>query len=141
MNFRDAADSGFRRYVDFNGRSSRSEFWYWILFFYVIWFAVWICLGIGGAIAGGGFAYAVFSDLVYLVFLGTFACPNIAVVVRRLHDTNRSGWWYLLSLTIVGVIPLLIWWCTQGTIGENQYGGDPLSTDHTTVKTDEAWVS
>src|SRR5665213_1635226 len=89
MNFRDAADSGFRRYADFIGRSSRSEFWYWILFFYAIWFAVLICLGIGSAISGGSAAYIGFSNLMYFIFLGIFACPNVAVVVRRLHDTNR----------------------------------------------------
>ena len=141
MNFRDAAESAFRRYADFNGRSARSEFWYWILFFYASWFAVLVCLGIGQAIAGSVMGYAVFADLVYLVFLGAFACPNVAVGIRRLHDTNRSGWWYLLSFTVLGVIPLIIWWATQGTIGENQYGGDRLSADQTTVKTDEAWVS
>ena len=141
MDIRDAAESGFRRYADFNGRSARPAFWYWILFFYVIWFGVLICLGIGSAISGGGVGYVVFSDFVYLGFFGAFVCPNLAVSVRRLHDTNRSGWWYLLSFTVVGVIPLIIWWATQGTIGENQYGGDPLTTDHTTVKTDEAWVS
>ena len=58
MDFRDAAESGFRRYADFNGRSARSEFWYWILFFYVIWFAVLVCLAIGAAI-GEGFDHVV----------------------------------------------------------------------------------
>jgi uncharacterized membrane protein YhaH (DUF805 family) len=50
--------------------------------------------------------------------------PLLAVSARRLHDTNRSGWWYLLSITIIGIIPLIIWWSQDGQNQENQYG-DP----------------
>jgi uncharacterized membrane protein YhaH (DUF805 family) len=59
-----------------------------------------------------------------------------------MHDTNRSGWWYFLIFTFVGVIPLIIWLATRGTIGENRFGADPLSTDQPpTINTNEAWVS
>jgi uncharacterized membrane protein YhaH (DUF805 family) len=141
MNFSGAVESGFRRYVDFNGRSSRPEFWYWILFYYAMYFGVAIVLGIGGALAAGGAGYSVFQGLIYLVYWAGLALPTWANIVRRLHDTNRSGWWYFISFTIVGLIPLIIWLCARGTIGENQYGADPLSDDQTTVTTDEAWVS
>lgn len=141
MNFSGAIESGFRRYADFNGRSSRSEFWYWILFYYAMWFGVLIALGIGRAVAAGGAGYRGFEGLIYLIFIAGLAVPYLANIVRRLHDTNRSGWWYFISFTIVGLIPLIIWLCASGTIGENQYGTDPLSSNQTTIKTDEAWVS
>ncbi|HEX4197417.1 MAG TPA: DUF805 domain-containing protein [Caulobacteraceae bacterium] len=141
MNFSSAVESGFRRYVDFNGRSSRAEFWYWILFYYAMWFGVLIVLQIGAAIAGRSAGYRTFEGLIYLLFWAGFALPTLTNIVRRLHDTNRSGWWYFIAFTIVGLIPLIIWLCARGTIGENQYGADPLSGDQTTTKTDEAWVS
>lgn len=52
--------------------------------------------------------------------------PSIAVYIRRLHDVNRSGWWVFIALTIVGIIPLIIWVCSKGTDGPNDYGDDPL---------------
>ncbi len=66
---------------------------------------------------GGGLA------LIYM--LGTFI-PSLAVAVRRLHDTNKSGWMYLIGLIpVVGVIILIVFLATEGTHGENQYGSDP----------------
>jgi uncharacterized membrane protein YhaH (DUF805 family) len=54
--------------------------------------------------------------------------PGIAVSVRRLHDLDRTGWWVLLALVpVVGIIVLLIWFCSKGTDGSNQYGSDPLA--------------
>jgi uncharacterized membrane protein YhaH (DUF805 family) len=49
--------------------------------------------------------------------------PGIAVTVRRLHDINKSGWWILIAFTVVGIIPLIYWYCQPGTPGKNQYGG------------------
>ncbi len=53
--------------------------------------------------------------------------PNLAVGARRLHDTDRSGFWQLLLLTLVGIFVLIVWWCFKGTSGANQYGPDPLA--------------
>jgi uncharacterized membrane protein YhaH (DUF805 family) len=52
--------------------------------------------------------------------------PSICLDVRRLHDTGRSGWWCLLSFTIIGIIPLTIWYCQPGQPGANKYGRNPL---------------
>jgi|HubBroStandDraft_6_1064221.scaffolds.fasta_scaffold1298706_1 uncharacterized membrane protein YhaH (DUF805 family) len=142
MNFSAAVESAFRRYVDFNGRSSRSEYWYFFLF----GFLFGLVLGIARAIAlgaGGGpnSTATAFTVITYLVDLA-FVLPSLAVFVRRMHDTNRSGWWYFLVFTIIGVIPLVIWLATRGTIGENRFGADPLSADgQPPVKTDASWVS
>ena len=56
--------------------------------------------------------------------------PHLAVMVRRLHDTGRSGWWYWIALIpLIGAILLLVWFCSRGTVGSNQYGSDPLGGD------------
>jgi uncharacterized membrane protein YhaH (DUF805 family) len=115
MSFADAVKTGFTRFATFQGRASRSEFWYFMLFIF-LGSAV---LRTIDAITGLPVLGAIFA-LVTLI-------PNIAVSVRRLHDTDRSGWWYLLFLVpIVGVVVLLIWFCTKGTGADNRFGGSPL---------------
>ena len=52
--------------------------------------------------------------------------PGLAVAVRRLHDIDRTGWWFLIALTIIELIVLLVWACQKGTTGPNRYGPDPL---------------
>jgi uncharacterized membrane protein YhaH (DUF805 family) len=67
------------------------------------------------------------QTLLWLAAL-TNLLPGISVTVRRLHDTDRSGWWYWIGLIpLVGAILLLIWFCTRGTDGANRFGPDPLS--------------
>jgi len=141
MNFSAAVESGFKRYGDFNGRSSRPEYWYFVLFTFLFGFVLGIFQSIALAMGHGPNSTAsAFQVIGYLVNLAFFPF-SLAVFVRRMHDTNRSGWWYFLAFTIVGLIPLIIWLCARGTIGENRFGPDPLSGDHPTIKTDEAWVS
>ncbi len=141
MNFAGAVESGFKRFVDFNGRSSRSEYWYFFLFTVLFGLVLSICQSIALAVGHGpNSTAAAFTVISYLVDLAFFL-PSLAVFVRRMHDTNRSGWWYFIGFTVVGLIPLIIWLATHGTIGENRFGADPLSTGQPTIKTDEAWVS
>ena len=85
--------SAMRRYVDFSGRSSRSEFWFFVLFYFII--AI-IATVIDAVVLGSQMAQGVgiLSGIVLLVHL----IPSIAVSVRRLHDTDRSGWWILICL-------------------------------------------
>lgn len=142
MNFSAAIESAFRRYVDFNGRSSRSEYWYFFLFCFlfclVLAIAQVIAVDVGGGPNSTASAFTVIIDLVELAFF----LPLLAVFVRRMHDTNRSGWWYFLGFTIIGVIPLVIWLATPGIVGDNRFGADPLSADgQPPVKTDASWVS
>jgi uncharacterized membrane protein YhaH (DUF805 family) len=124
VNFSQAIVSDFKRYVDFNGRSARSEYWWWVL----LTFGIGFVFGLLEVIVGGQNSpmYGAVVGLSYLANLGLFL-PSLAVAVRRLHDTNRSGWWYLIAFTIIGIIPLIIWFATRGTIGDNQYGPDSLS--------------
>jgi uncharacterized membrane protein YhaH (DUF805 family) len=142
MSFSSAVESAFRRYVDFNGRSSRSEYWYFFLFGFIFGAVLGVARSIALATGGGPNSTATaFTVITYLVELA-FLLPSIAVFVRRMHDTDRSGWWYFLGFTIIGLIPLIIWLATRGIVGENRFGPDPLSADQQPpVKTDASWVS
>lgn len=110
MTFIESIKACFGKYVTWQGRASRSEFWWFVLFN----FAGSFILGLLGGIPG-----IIFSIVVFL--------PALAVFIRRLHDTNRSGWWYWIALVpIVGFILLIVWAATQGTDGDNDFGTDPL---------------
>ena len=106
------------KYATFKGRAPRAEFWFFTLFNILVGFIAGL---IDGFIRVAGHApdWHVFDSIASLVFL----LPSIAVQVRRLHDTGRSGWWWLLSLIpLIGWLILLIWDCTPGATGPNQYG-------------------
>ena len=69
----------------------------------------------------------IIAGLALLVLWLGLIVPGIAVAVRRLHDTNRSGWWLLLCFVpFVGAIVLLVWMCSEGTKGANKYGDEPV---------------
>jgi uncharacterized membrane protein YhaH (DUF805 family) len=118
MNFAQAIASGFRKYVNFSDRAPRSEYWFWTLF-------VVLAVSAAGLIDYALFHNADMSPLSGIVGLGLFL-PGLAVSIRRLHDLDRTGWWYLLIFTGIGAIVLLVWWCMRGTIGSNRFGQDPL---------------
>jgi uncharacterized membrane protein YhaH (DUF805 family) len=119
MTFFEAISSGFRNYVGFSGRASRSEFWYWILFTVL----VSIVTSIIDLEVLSSSSISPFSSIWSLV---TFL-PSLAMGVRRLHDTDRSGWWWLLSfIPLIGIIVLIVFWCSAGTRGPNRFGPDPL---------------
>lgn len=122
----------YKHYADFSGRSRRMEYWMFRLFevgvfvaFFVLLFLLAAASGSTGDETGGGI-FELIGALMILVFaLGSFI-PGLAVTVRRLHDTNRSGWTILVSLIpLIGVIMLLVFLFGSGTHGPNQYGSDP----------------
>ena len=111
-----------KQYADFRGRARRKEYWYFVLFNALI------------SAVLGGIDYAIISmtdGSVSFTFLSTIyslavLIPGLAVVVRRLHDVGRSGWWYLIGLIpLVGAIILLVWFFTEGQHFENAWGPDP----------------
>jgi len=117
MSFTESISSGFRRYFDFRTRSSRSEYWWWTLFALLVSVAMSI---LDAVIFGGAPILDGLSSLALFI-------PGLAVAIRRLHDVDRSGWWFLMVFTIVGIIfPLLYWYIKPGTRGTNRYGPDPL---------------
>ncbi|HMJ31878.1 MAG TPA: DUF805 domain-containing protein [Xanthobacteraceae bacterium] len=118
MTFFEAISSGFRNYVGFSGRAARSEFWYWILFT--------VLVGIVTSIIDFGVLSSNLTPFSSIWSLVTFL-PSLAMGVRRLHDTDRSGWWWLLSfIPLIGIIVLIVFWCFEGTRGPNRFGPDPL---------------
>jgi uncharacterized membrane protein YhaH (DUF805 family) len=116
MNFFEAIASGFSNYVNFAGRARRSEYWWWALFAIV---------GSYGLLAIDTLVLRSEIPILQILFaLGTFL-PGLAVTIRRLHDIGKSGWWVLIALTIIGIIPLIYWYCQPSTPGPNEYGAQP----------------
>jgi uncharacterized membrane protein YhaH (DUF805 family) len=99
MSLTDAVSTCFRKWVTFSGRAGRAEYWWFTLFTVLVYTA----------------AFAV------VVLL-----PSLSVFIRRLHDTDHSGWWYFFNLIpLVGAIVLFVFTLTEGTRGENRFGNDP----------------
>lgn len=126
MNFQDAVKNVLSNYATFGGRARRAEYWWWVLFMLLGNIAFGILDGaifgraMMGHMQGNGPLTAVFSVLMLL--------PGLAVAARRLHDTDRSGWWLLLAFVpVIGVVVLLWWACTRGTQGPNRFGADPIN--------------
>ena len=116
MTFGEAVKSGFDHYVKFEGRASRPAYWWWVLFAILAEFAAGI---IDAAIGGNG----IVGGLAALALL----LPGLSVSIRRLHDTDRTGWWILIGLIpIVGFIVLLVFYLSQSDPGENRYGPPPV---------------
>jgi uncharacterized membrane protein YhaH (DUF805 family) len=106
MNYFTAIKTCLTKYATFNGRASRSEYWWFILFNAIV----------------QTLAAAISQDIFAIVGLALLL-PVLAVTVRRLHDLDHSGWWYLIIfLPAIGILVLLFWMVTEGTNGPNQYG-------------------
>lgn len=104
-----------KQYVDFQGRARRTEYWMFTLFS----FLAAVILGILENIIGLN------SVLTGLYSLATLL-PSLGVGVRRLHDTNRSGWWLLIGLIpLIGGIILIVFMCLDSEPGDNKYGPSP----------------
>lgn len=117
MGFMDAVKSVFGNYAAFSGRARRSEYWYFVLFNFLVSFA----LGFIGGLLGDNVS-TVLSSIWSLVVL----IPSLAVAWRRLHDIGKSGAYFLLILIpLIGAILLIVWFCQPGQPGDNQYGPDP----------------
>jgi uncharacterized membrane protein YhaH (DUF805 family) len=111
---------GLRKYAVFSGRARRREYWMFELISTLITFALFaFAVFLGKA----GYEYFVWLPFAYV--LGT-AIPSLAKLVRRLHDTNHSGWWFFIGMVpLVGPFILLSFTVKDGDRGDNQYGPDP----------------
>ena len=116
MNFQTSIKTCFNKFAVFSGRASRSEFWFFVLF------------GILGGIITSiidvmilGYPFEE-NGPINLIFSVALIIPSISVAARRLHDINKSGWWQLLWITIIGGILLIIWHATEGKNKKNKFG-------------------
>jgi uncharacterized membrane protein YhaH (DUF805 family) len=106
-----------KNYVGFSGRARRTEYWMFVLFHLIVVVALSV---LDRLVFQDGPGYLAPAYVLLSIV------PAIAVVVRRLHDTGRSGWWYLIGLVpLVGGIVLLVFTVSEGNTGPNEYGGDP----------------
>lgn len=122
MGFTEAIQTCLQKYVDFSGRARRSEYWYFWLFTFLVAIAASILDAILGTGYGNG--SGVIGTLTSLALL----LPSLAVAVRRLHDTSRSGWWILIALIpIIGWIILIVF-LVQDSHPDNEHGPNPKST-------------
>jgi len=105
-----------KKYAVFSGRASRTEYWMFFLFNIIIAFVLAIIEGLIGSPGVVGLLYG----LAVLI-------PGIAVAVRRLHDTDRTGWWLLIGFVpLVGLIVLIVFLVLPSMEGDNQYGSTPV---------------
>jgi len=106
-----------KNYVGFSGRASRPEFWWYYLVYVIV--AIIVSL-IDGAIGAN-------NVLVGIYILALFL-PTLAVTFRRLHDTDKRGWWILIQLIpIIGSIVMLVFLASRGTPGDNRFGPPPVA--------------
>jgi len=114
MGFGEAVSVCFKKSVVWEGRASRAEYWWFELAQLLIIVAAVII----DQIIGTGF--------IYIIAVIALILPSIAVLIRRLHDTDRSGWWYWIQLLpLIGLIVILVFVLSASDEGENKYGPNP----------------
>jgi uncharacterized membrane protein YhaH (DUF805 family) len=120
VSFGEAIRSGFDHYVKFDGRASRPAFWWWALFQFLVLLVASII------------DFAIFNNLGVFYALAALALllPSLSVAIRRLHDTDRTGWWLLIELIpLIGAIVLLVFFLTGSDPGPNRYGPGPDNSE------------
>lgn len=118
MDFKTAIISAFNNFLNFEGRASRPEYWWFALFY----LSVYIVAIIIDSVLGMG----IVALLVSLALL----CPGLSVATRRLHDINKSGWWQLLYLIpLVGLAVMIYFLVQKGEEGANRFGPPPRASE------------
>ena len=136
MGFKEAIETVLKqKYATFSGRASRSEYWWFVLFIMIVALVLSGIMMMGMNFTTGemGALAMIAAGLLGIFYLGVLI-PSIAVAVRRLHDRNMSGWWYLGFIALsfipfvgfVASIAMLVIFCLKGTDGDNRFGPDPL---------------
>jgi uncharacterized membrane protein YhaH (DUF805 family) len=126
MNFGQAIASGFKNYIGFEGRACRSEYWFWTLFFALASVATVILDSVlfSNSVFDPDGDLGLFNILLNLALF----LPSLALVIRRLHDINSSGWWILpFFIPIIGIVFYIGLGVKKGFATSNQFGDDPLA--------------
>jgi uncharacterized membrane protein YhaH (DUF805 family) len=120
MDFMTAVKSVYSNYIGFSGRAARSEYWYFVLFYMIVGAVLSVIDTQTGMVSQGG------MGVLGTVFGLASLLPSIAVGFRRLHDTGRSAWWFLIAfIPLIGVIVLIVWLASPSQPGDNAYGPNP----------------
>lgn len=126
-----------KKYAVFEGRASRTEYWgFFFINFFITFAIVSLALATGSysssSFSSDSYSYSYFYltgplSVIHMIFCLVILLPNLAVLVRRLHDTSHSGAWFFITLVpLIGFIILLIFLLSASTPGENQYGPNPF---------------
>ena len=113
------------KYADFNGRARRKEYWMWTLYYTIVLLFAMVLdnvLGLNFELLGQNLGYG----WLYVTIGITHLIPGLGIVVRRLHDVGKSGWFYLIILIpLIGFIWVLVLFCTDGVKEDNKWGSNP----------------
>lgn len=133
MTILESVQTCFSNYVSWKGRASRSEFWYFVLFYMssaIVALIIDVTLGTSYTYLNPSTetTSSLYYGYIYTLTALILFLPYLSVTVRRLHDKDRSGWYYwILLIPIVGFILFIVSLASRGTAGDNKYGSDPLS--------------
>ena len=135
MSFGQAVSTCFKKYAVFKGRASRSEFWYWVLFYIIVSIVLniidslfgWQINTVTNTDTGNSLTTVYNPGWLSVIWALVIVLPSLAVSVRRLHDVGKSGWWWWLGIIccIGPLILLFAFYIKEGEAGENQYGPPP----------------
>lgn len=110
-----------KNYATFTGRSQRSEYWYFVLFYLLIYIGLSLLDGLLGTYSGKAEI-----GLLSALFAIGMLLPSIAVIARRLHDIGKSGWWQLIAfIPLIGTLLLLVWLARDSESASNRHGPNP----------------
>ena len=127
MGFGEAVSVCFKKSFVWEGRASRAEYWWFYLATILIIIAAAIIDQIIGTVVIGTGVFG--TGVFYIIALIVLILPSIAVLIRRLHDTDRTGWWYWIQLLpLIGLIVILVFTLTGGDEGDNKYGPNPYGS-------------
>ena len=116
--------------TNFNGRTRRME--YWVFYLCTSFLTSLVCIVFLFGLHFAGLDIIMPAAIIEILYLLLF----LSITVRRLHDTNRSGWWFLLVfIPFIGQLVFLIFMCLKGTEGENRFGKDPKAEDEKKINT------
>jgi uncharacterized membrane protein YhaH (DUF805 family) len=121
MGFGEAVRTCWKKYGDFDGRAGRAEFWWWVLFTAIVQTIAAVVLTVLLIVAQNFGFIQWLAVIIFMVVILALILPSIAVSVRRLHDRDLSGWWYLLGFVPLGSIVLFVWYVLPGTPAPNRF--------------------
>lgn len=115
-----------KNYANFKGRACRAEFWWTMLFYILVEVALTAAVGFISSFYWDIWIDPTKLQITMIALLLPFIVPNISLLVRRLHDTGKTGWWLLLAFVpFIGEIAILIFCLQEGNYGDNKYGPKP----------------